>query len=244
MAGGTREVALVVNAATELLSQSDLVQSRSEITVEALGFSRSAVMTPQDREPLILKVPFSKITQGKFPVKIVNKGASALYRVTFRQKLAADAFPEEPYPDYSITRTYHRILSSTKDDGSVVRSTDPNSTTRFKSGELYRVRLTLKANRTLNYVLLEDPLASNGISVEDDDPYSTYSGSFWWDRATYLLDKSAFFKRTLEKGTHTVEYTLRAEAPGDSLALPARLSLFYEPGKGAASDGTMVTVTP
>lgn len=244
MDGGTREAALVVNAATMVLGQSELSSTPSEVEVDALGFSKSATLASSSSEPLVLKVPFDKITKGEFPVRLVTKGAPSLYRITFRQKLGADAFPEEKGPDYFVSRTFHRILVNTKDDGSVVRSTDPSPSTRFKSGELYRVKLTLHTDRTLNYVLLEDPLASNGISVETDEPYSAENWSFWWDRATYGLDKSAFFKRTLEKGTHTLEYTLRAEAPGDSLALPARLSLFYEPNRPATSEGTRITVTP
>jgi alpha-2-macroglobulin len=55
-------------------------------------------------------------------------------------------------------------------------------------------------------------------------------------------DHIAFFAKTLPKGTHVIEYNLRAQTPGQYHTLPTFLQAMYEPERRAYSAESRVEV--
>jgi uncharacterized protein YfaS (alpha-2-macroglobulin family) len=52
---------------------------------------------------------------------------------------------------------------------------------------------------------------------------------YWWSDQSFFADHTAVFMTWLEKGESVVEYAVRAEAVGESVALPATVAMMYQP---------------
>ena len=106
-----------------------------------------------------------------------------------------------------------------------------------RSRERFKVRITMEAQRDLNYLVLEDPRPA-GCEVP--------AGSFdEEDRQVHRElhdDRAVFFFYSLSRGVHTIEYTLRAETPGNYHVMPATLSMMYMPSIQGRSAESRITV--
>lgn len=95
------------------------------------------------------------------------------------------------------------------------------------SGTLVEVELIIESKNDYEYLLLED---RKPAGLEAVDTTSGYFSSGGLSAYRELRDqKTAFFLRTLPRGTHSLRYQLRAEAPGTFTALPADVSGMYAP---------------
>ena len=73
----------------------------------------------------------------------------------------------------------------------------------------------------------------NGIAAER----VMIDGLVEWDNNQLVRDQTVdFFIRALPRGTQTLRYQLRAEAPGTYKALPAEASAMYAPELRGNSD--------
>jgi len=103
------------------------------------------------------------------------------------------------------------------------------------SRERFKVRITVEAQRDMNYLVLEDPRPA-GCEVPADS----------FDKEGRQLhrelhdDRTVFFFYSLSRGIHMIEYTLRAETPGIYHVMPATLSLMYIPSiNGRSAEGRL-----
>lgn len=103
------------------------------------------------------------------------------------------------------------------------------------------VRLTITAPRDLAYILIEDPFPS-GFEVTERGSAEMDEWSYWWASTDVRDDRIAFFIRSLERGTHVIEYNLRAQTPGTFNALPAALQGMYTPQTRGESAGSKVVI--
>ena len=103
------------------------------------------------------------------------------------------------------------------------------------------VRLRIRNERPLEYVMLESPLPT-GCEVQDrgDMPVDEWrNGGYWWSHQDVRDDRINLFIRSLpaaKKDTpHVIEYYLRPEMSGQVRALPAVLSDMYNPAIRAST---------
>jgi uncharacterized protein YfaS (alpha-2-macroglobulin family) len=89
--------------------------------------------------------------------------------------------------------------------------------------------------------MVEDPALSNSRAIEAGD-FDEWEWYYWWSDQTFLDDRTAVFVRYLSAGQNTIEYTFRAEAGGKSSALPATVSLMYQPDVRATTGTTRLEV--
>ena len=81
----------------------------------------------------------------------------------------------------------------------------------------------------------------SSCSVEALSGYISGDGGF----SAYMEPRDEtvdFFIRALPRGTHTLRYQLRAEAPGTYKALPAEASAMYAPELRGNSDGQRLII--
>lgn len=95
------------------------------------------------------------------------------------------------------------------------------------SGTLVEVELIVESKNDYEYLLLEDRKPAGLEAVDTESGYFSTGGLSAYRE---LRDqKTAFFLRVLPRGTHSLRYQLRAEAPGTFTALPADISGMYAP---------------
>lgn len=109
----------------------------------------------------------------------------------------------------------------------------------FTGGEVVRCKLTIDADRPFQFVMLEAPTPANFRVAESEN---LEEWSWWFSNMSIFDDKVVFFARYLDKGRHTIEYNLRAEAPGTASALPALAYEMYAPDTRGSCAENRLTV--
>jgi hypothetical protein len=98
----------------------------------------------------------------------------------------------------------------------------------LKSGDRIEVELILESKNDYEYLIFSDAKAAGFEALDALSGYISGDGGF----SAYMepRDQSVnFFIRALPRGTHTLRYQLRAEAPGTYKALPATANAMYAP---------------
>jgi hypothetical protein len=98
----------------------------------------------------------------------------------------------------------------------------------LKSGDRIEVELILASKNDYEYLIFSDAKAAGFEALDALSGYISGDGGF----SAYMepRDQSVnFFIRALPRGTHTLRYQLRAEAPGIYKALPATAAAMYAP---------------
>ena len=179
--------------------------------------------------PKELEVPFAKLRSGNNSVEISFSGTGQVqYAVELEQGVYKQTSqPQSNPPGFRVRREYLPMQATRLEDGSMRLLPAKQSTEQFKSGDVFRCRLTITAETALQYVAIEDPIPSNCRIVAADKPEMGYDWDNWWSNSTFGDDHAAFFIWHLEPGEHVIEYAVRAEANGVANALPARAYPMY-----------------
>ncbi len=112
---------------------------------------------------------------------------------------------------------------------------------KLASGDRIEVELVLESKNDYEYVLFSDAKAAG---FEALDALSGYLGGSGLNAYMEPRDQTVdFFIRALPRGTNTVRYQLRAEAPGIYKALPATAEAMYAPELRANSDDIRLEIS-
>jgi hypothetical protein len=98
----------------------------------------------------------------------------------------------------------------------------------LKSGDRIEVELILDSKNDYEYLIFADAKAAGFEALDALSGYISGDGGF----SAYMEPRDQtvdFFIRALPRGTHTLRYQLRAEAPGIYKALPATVTAMYAP---------------
>ena len=110
----------------------------------------------------------------------------------------------------------------------------------LRRGEVLVTRLTLTADRDLEFVHLRDARAA-GLEPMDALSGHGWSGGLSWYASPDDAGQDWFFER-LPRGTHVFEHRARAFQPGDFAAGPATVQALYAPEFAARSAGGRLRV--
>jgi hypothetical protein len=136
-----------------------------------------------------------------------------------------------------VDRSYYRV-SPQRDRGTGTVQLKPGRRpqTRFRTGDLMRVTLTLTCPTRMEYVIVEDPRPAGCEVLSRGDLYPWEWG--YWYSDVDIRDRSvAFFAREMTPGQHEITYDARAAQPGRFHALPTEAYCMYRPdirGSGPA----------
>jgi hypothetical protein len=136
----------------------------------------------------------------------------------------------------SVTRQYYRMQSERNPrTGEFTTAPAQRPDVEFKPGEAVLVRLTIRAPRQYEYVIVEDPIPA-GCEVAEEPEAVVSEWDKWWSDMDVRDQKVAVFARRLPEGASTIEYHLRPQIPGDYHVMPTAVYSMYNPdlrGSGA-----------
>lgn len=110
-----------------------------------------------------------------------------------------------------------------------------------KSGDRIEVELILESKNDYEYLIFSDAKAAGFEALDALRGFISGDGGF----SAYMEPRDQtvdFFIRALPRGTHTLRYQLRAEAPGIYKALPAEASAMYAPELRGNSEDIRLTI--
>jgi alpha-2-macroglobulin len=175
------------------------------------------------------KIPFNELQSGNNQIEVSFTGSGQMqYAIELNQGVYAQSSqPQTSPPTFRIRREYLPMQARRLEDGSMRLLPSKRSSEEFKSGDVFRCRLTITTDSPLEYVAIEDPIPSNCRIVDADSPEPGFEWMNWWSNSTFGDAKASFFISKLDKGEHVLEYAIRAEAPGTANALPAKAFPMY-----------------
>lgn len=196
----------------------------------------------RERE-LAVEVPPSVLKGGANNLELTRSGGDTplFYTLQLRQTLATEDMPAINDANIAIVRDYLREEPKQTDGFRWDLQTEPTNN-QLKQGDSIRVRLKLTVPRDMEYVLIEDPFPAGCEVAERGDASEVADWNYWWSSVDVRDDRIAFFARHLDKGSHIIEYHLRAQTPGSYHTLPTVLSGMYQPDLRGASAETRVTI--
>jgi hypothetical protein len=181
------------------------------------------------------------VTTGKHTVVLKKAGKGVLYAnaylevFTLEEKLRAAGLEvkvqrrvsklieldkETEVPDATglvVKQRVERFRRDSLADGAAV-----------KSGDRIEVELVLESKNDYEYLVFSDAKAAGFEALDALSGFISPDGGF----SAYMEPRDQtvdFFIRALPRGTHTLRYQLRAEAPGNYKALPAEAAAMYAP---------------
>jgi hypothetical protein len=199
-------------------------------TLKTMQINRSNIL--DETKPIV--IPISKLPDGDSRIEITKDGSGVGY-----YSLEVHQTPEAAHigalvneSGLSVRRTYHTLAARPMEDGTLRLMPSTKPVASFNSGEPVRCKITLHCDRTYQFVMIDAPTPAN-MRVTESEYLEEWN--WWFSGMSILEDRVVFFARYLEKGDHTIEYTLRAEAPGTASALPAVSYEMYAPDTRGSS---------
>jgi hypothetical protein len=134
--------------------------------------------------------------------------------------------------DVKIARTYTLLGRPSADSGKLTSETEYGMP--VESGVRVRVDVEVKANKAIEFLLIEDlkPAGFEAVAQRSGPELCEYRCA----HVELRPDRVAFFLTQLPVGVTKLSYELRAEVPGHFHALPARVEAMYAPELRATSD--------
>jgi uncharacterized protein YfaS (alpha-2-macroglobulin family) len=228
----TRDTAFAIYALSELATK-EAASSKSGTFVvlvngkesKRISFTRGGLDLT---EPIVL--PDSAFKPGKNLIEVRRDGgATGYYAATF------DVFNQNDFikgvgGDVVVTRKYTLLgrPSAEKADAPTEYGMP------VESGVRVRVDLEVKANKAVEFVMVEDLKAAGfeTVLLKSGPEVCNYRCA----HAELRTDRVAMFLQQIPVGITHLSYELRAEVPGKFAALPARVEAMYAPEITSTSD--------
>lgn len=236
--GDTWRTSQAIKAAMAYIDRMGVQSAQGTVTVSLNGRILETVdFAANGAKTNVISVPLKELRSGANEVRLQFVGeGEGQYAIDLSQGVYAQASqPVASPPGFRIKREYLPMAATRLEDGSLRLLPGKRASEQFKSGEVFRCRLTITVDNALEYVAIEDPIPSNCRIVDADSPEPGYDWTNWWSNSTFGDDKAAFFIHRLGRGEHVIEYAIRAEAPGVANALPTTAYPMYLRGVEAGS---------
>ena len=232
----TQETAATIIALADYLAVSGELEAdyRYQVTVNGEFLGEEVVTRENVAEHREFVV--TDLVAGDNEIKIIKEGAGRLYFATAlryyleRDRIEADRSPSGP----TVRREY----------------LDPETEeplTEIHVGDLIRVKLTVDLPWDVWYVIVEDPLPAGAEAVNFSLATSGVRGGelqYYWSHPDLRDEKAVFFTTYLWEETHEYTYLIRATTAGHFRALPAEITLMYEPEVWGRSASAVFDIKP
>jgi alpha-2-macroglobulin len=189
---------------------------------------------------LRIDVPTAALKAGDNRLAITVTGRGRLYYGWEARALVPSPGPAPAEKRVTLTREFLRAERTADRRGRPRFVASPlEAKETFRVGDLVLVRLTLRATRALNHLVLIDPRIT-GLEVDQLRP----DGAEWpWSMHAEERDQgAAFFLDRIGEGETVIEYLMRPEMAGVFTALPAAVEAMYDPSLGTRSGEAVVNV--
>jgi uncharacterized protein YfaS (alpha-2-macroglobulin family) len=187
------------------------------------------------------------VTTGKHQIELRKTGKGSLYANAYLEVFTLEDKLRAAGLEVKVARNISKLVALEKETevpdatGLVVKQQaerfrrEPLADgARLRSGDRIEVELVLESKNDYEYLLFSDIKAAG---FEALDALSGYIDGGGLNAYMEPRDQSVdFFIRALPRGSHTLRYQLRAEAPGIYKALPATAEAMYAPELRANSN--------
>jgi hypothetical protein len=240
----TRDTAFAIEAIASYFKASG--EDVPEMEVDVLLDGKSLRKVSITRENLFtfdgtVTLTGDAVTTGKHDIELRKTGRGTLYANAYLEVFTLEDKLRAAGLEVKVQRRISKLIALEKET-EVPDSTGlvaKQQVERFRrelladgaklaSGDRVEVELILESKNDYEYLVFSDAKAAG---LEALDALSGYVGggdgfSAYMEPRDRTVD---FFIRALPRGTHTLRYQLRAEAPGIYKALPANAEAMYAP---------------
>lgn len=243
----TRDTAWILFALADYLKRTGELSPDYRLEVALNGREiHTDDLTPGEglKEETVVRVPLKDLQRGAANrLEVRKNGAGTVYySVKTTQHVKTEVFsPESSVSGLSVEREYYRLETQRDGLGRISVVPEAKPTTRLQVGDRVLVRLRIRNERRLEYLMLESPLPT-GCEVQDRGDMTRNEwrdGGYWWSHQDVRDDRINLFIRNLPTSKpdkpHVIEYYLRPEMSGQVRALPAVLSDMYNPAVRAST---------
>lgn len=242
----TRDTAIALIGMTQYLMSTHELDANFALSVslngkpiKSLNVTRVTALSGE----MNVQLPISELQEGTNAIEIRKTGPGlAYYTLESRQTpFQQDIGMLVNQSGLTVERTYHSLAAQKMEDGSLELRPSAKAETRFQSGQPVRCVLKLHADDDFEFVMIEVPTPAN-LHVNENTEPETWD--WWWSDISVFDDRVVIFARNVPKGDQTIEFNLRAEAPGVAHGLPALMYEMYAPETRASSGEVAVEVMP
>ncbi|MEM9184949.1 MAG: MG2 domain-containing protein [Planctomycetota bacterium] len=251
----TRDTALVVEAMADYLQATG--EGRTDMIVEVWldGERRKEVAISGDdflRHDHRLVIDGATLEPGRHTLELRKRGGGRLYWSGWLNNFSTEDDLRARGLEVRVQRRLYKLtpkaeridLAGARGQALATTAagfdrTEVTNLASVKSGDLVEVELTLESKNDYEYLMVTDRKAAG---FEPVDVRSGYTGNQLGAYVEYRDQQVNLFLRTLPRGKRSVNYRLRAEAPGRFSALPAEVAAMYAPQLRGNSDELKVRV--
>ena len=231
----TRDTAFSLYALSELAAREKASLSSGSFTVQVNG--REAARIRFSAGGMDLSGPVvltdAAFRPGMNTVALMRDGAPVTgYYAAIFDVYNRDENVKGVGGDVKVARTYTLLGRPSAASERVTASTEYGMP--VESGMRVRVDLEVKANKAMEFLMIEDlkPSGLEAVAQKSGPEICEYRCA----HVELRTDRVAFFLSQIPVGVTKLSYELRAEAPGRFHALPARVEAMYAPELRATSD--------
>ncbi|MDD3803633.1 MAG: hypothetical protein PHW02_04485, partial [bacterium] len=169
-------------------------------------------------------------------LEVQKSGKGRMY-YTLRMKYARNKVEKELFNGFEVKREYLTI--------------DNKKTEKFKKGEIYQVKITIKTNKWRSFVVLEDNLPA-GFEVIKREFVTEFANlahynrkKAWWGEfyhEEFYRDRIVANSIYLYEGTHDYTYFVKANVSGEFNAPPANVFEMYTPEVFGYTSSEVITI--
>ena len=253
----TRDTAFAIEAIASYFKASG--KGAPEMEVDVLLDGKSLRKVSINRENLFsfdgtVTLTGDAVTGGKHRVELRRSGKGTLYTNAYLEVFTLEDRLRAAGLEVKVSRRISKLipmenLTSVPDSTGLVSMQNVGRFRRelladgakLNPGDRVEVELILESKNDYEYLVFSDAKAAGFEAV---DALSGYIDSGGFRAYMEPRDKTVdFFIHALPRGTHTLRYQLRAEAPGIYKALPATVEGVYAPELRGNSDDLRLEIS-
>ena len=254
----TRDTAFAIEAIADYFKASG--EAAPEMEVEVMMDGKSLRKLSINRENLFtfdgsLVLTGDALATGKHEIELKKTGKGTLYANVYLEIFTLEDKLRVAGLEVKVTRQLSKLIAFEKENevpdatGLVVKQQverfrrEPlTDGAKLTSGDRIEVELVLESKNDYEYLLFSDAKAAGFEALEALSGYVGGGAGF----SAYMEPRDQtvdFFIRALPRGTNTLRYQLRAEAPGIYKALPATAEAMYAPELRANSEDLKLEIS-
>ncbi len=239
----TRQTALVVMAMAGYLEKSGTAAPDMKLTLEVndkVIWTRA--VTPTNWALFESKTVISArdLAAGENKIVLRREGKGAPVYSIFLKQFRRRAQFAPSTGGLQVSREYALIANG--------KRVPLKSSRTLQSGDEVEVTLTVKSERSYDYLMLEDPMPSGFEAIRSQQAAPWRRGrwmwAYWWSNKEFRDEKVSIAVTHLPAGERKVTYRMRAEQPGLFRVLPTTIWNMYLPGEGANGASAVLEVVP
>ncbi len=252
----TRDSAFVIEAIAGYLKASG--ELAPEMELEVLFDGKPLRKVAVNRENLFsfdnsVTLRGDQVSGGKHTIEFRRTGEGPVYANAYLEVFTLEDRLRAAGLEVKVERKAYKLIELEKDNavpdstGLISRQTEKRfrrelleDGAKLVSGDRVEIELILESKNDYEYLLFSDVKAAGFEAVDALSGYLR-GASFpvYMEPRDQTVD---FFIRSLPRGTHSLRYQLRAEAPGSFKALPAVAEGMYAPELRANSEDMLLKI--